>query len=569
MKILMFLTDFASYKTYLDLKNYLHNNNMFNVELDYYYFNFQFTQVYHINKYNMIPHNHITRYMENDYTDKKYGYSIIYTLFVESFMSILRNYINNKEDLLDINNDKNVWLNHIEWYDEFYKGEMNKDIFNKEMNNIPYADIYLISDRTDIPSSGALSVELALSLYLIRKYNSKVFIGGGVMNEANNTISKLINVVGQEYINSKLEYLVGTIGINIYNYIRGYDYQNTRSHIERNIVDIDIPKYEMETYFNNSFAIELVRGCTQRCTFCCNHAINKYDRVDISIYEKWLNYLNEYYPNSTIYMFAPEVNTNKEYFIKVLNYIIERNIKNKFSFYVNLSKIDEEQIDLLSQINLIELKTSIDHLFDKQSNKIYPQFDILDRNINKLRDILRQKKGKLQLYLVANVPKYHIIDWSTYKNVFQRYFDVLSYSEFYICPSTPYYYNPSEYGLEYVYYQNRYKELDNIKNYINKIPAIYFRNDINRKELVNIKYDILKNMRKELMLELSGALTNIRQINFNFLLALLNQVRTDIEFVDKRDKQIDRYIFNYSTNIGYKFYPNNDTIKKMKDSLKV
>ena len=75
-------------------------------------------------------------------------------------------------------------------------------------------------------------------------------------------------------------------------------------------------------------------------------------------------------------------------------------------------------------------------------------------------------------------------------------------------------------------------------------------------------------MRKELMLELSGALTNIRPINFNFLLVLLNQVYPDIDLVSNRDKQIDKYITNYSTDIGYKFYPDSETVKKMQRSLR-
>ena len=119
LKILMFITDFATYKTYLDLKNFLINNNCNNIELNYYYFNFQFTHSYPINVNNMVAHNHITKYLEKDYTNQQYGFAITHTLFLESFISILRNYINNQEDLLDIDKN-NIFLNHIEWYDEFY-----------------------------------------------------------------------------------------------------------------------------------------------------------------------------------------------------------------------------------------------------------------------------------------------------------------------------------------------------------------------------------------------------------------------------------------------------------------
>ena len=66
MKILMFLTDYASYKTYLDLKNYLHNNNFTDIELEYYYFNYTFVNPYKHNnqKYLFYTTNHLTHYIE-------------------------------------------------------------------------------------------------------------------------------------------------------------------------------------------------------------------------------------------------------------------------------------------------------------------------------------------------------------------------------------------------------------------------------------------------------------------------------------------------------------------------
>ena len=567
LKILMFITDFATYKTYLDLKNFLINNNCNNIELNYYYFNFQFTHSYPINVNNMVAHNHITKYLEKDYTNQQYGFAITHTLFLESFISILRNYINNQEDLLDIDKN-NIFLNHIEWYDEFYNQKMNHDIFNKEINNIPYADLYLISDRTDIPSTGALSVELTLALYLIRTYNSKVFIGGGVFNESKNIIVQLINAVGKEYTNGKLEYLVGTIGVNIFNYIKGYDYQNKRTPIENIVNDIYLTHEEMSDIMCNRFAIELVRGCTQKCQYCCNHTINQYSRVNIDIYKQWLFYLSENYPNCLIHFFAPEVNTNKQYFIDVLNYIINNNIKNPFSFYINLSKIDDEQIEMLSKINLVEIKTSIDNLFDKQNNKIWYNLDIVDNNITKLRNILRSKHGRLQLYIVANAPTYHIVDWNTYKYIFKKYYDIISYSEFYIYPSTVYFNNPADYGITYLYYSNRYKETSAISNIISKVPVMFFRKDRNRKDIVNMKYEILKNMKSEIILELSGAVNNIRSLNFTFLLALMNQIYPDLDLIETHDKQLDKYIISYSNNVGYRFYPKNNTIQKMQRSLR-
>ena len=231
MKILMFITDFVTYKTYLDLKNYLYNNNCTDIELNYFYFPYSSVNGYYNNNNNTTSFVHITRYMEKDYTNKEYGYCMTHTRFMESFLSILNNYVNRKENLIDIDNIEGLYFNNLDWYNE-YGENMTKERFINTLSEIPHSDIYLLSSRDNISCSASLSVELALALYLIRKYGSKVFIGGNHFNEPNNPIVELINAVGREYTNGKLEYLVGTIGINIYNYLKGYEYQNKRSPIK-------------------------------------------------------------------------------------------------------------------------------------------------------------------------------------------------------------------------------------------------------------------------------------------------------------------------------------------------
>ena len=532
MKILMFLTDYASYKTFLDLQNYLYNHKCTNIELDYYYFNYSYANPYKDDKEYLLYTNHqITPYMEHDYTDRKYGYAIQHTIFMESFMSIIKNYTKGQEDLLDINNNSNLYLNNIYWFKEF-NAEMNKQKFNNELEHIPRADLYLISSRNGFKCFALLSVEIALSLYLIRKYNSKVFIGGGAINEPDNIIIKLINTIGYEYTYNKLEYLIGTIGIGVYNYINGLPYQNQRSPIERNIINLNITSSEMK-YFNNSFAIELVRGCTQGCPYCCNSYINKYDKVDINIYDKWFKYLQEYYPNATIYFYAPEINTDKEYFDEVLEYLINHNIQNPLSFYINITKIDNEQISKLNKLNIDELSCGLDLLFDNVSYKNYGELDELYNKI----DTLKQVCNKLIAYIVSNVPNHHLINWIEYKDIYIKYHEVLTYSEFVLYSSTPIDKNPYKYGLDYLYYKNRYNELSAIENIINKVPVMYFRKDINRKELVNRKYDILCNMKKYVLMGATCGFTN-----GSFLKSLIEQIIPDDNLLDKHDMIIDKAI---------------------------
>lgn len=177
----MFITDFSSYKTYLDLKNYLYNNNYLdNIDLDYFYFDYTNAHSYHIEKYNTIAHIHLTKLIESVYTQKQYGYVFLYSMFIESLMSVLKNFITGKDDLLDIDNIDRLALNYIEW-NITLGSTMTKEQFNQTLDNIPYADIYLISNRLDMLNTASNTIEMALALYLIRKYNSKVFVGGGLL----------------------------------------------------------------------------------------------------------------------------------------------------------------------------------------------------------------------------------------------------------------------------------------------------------------------------------------------------------------------------------------------------
>lgn len=542
----MFLTDFVSYKTFNDLKNYLYNSSCKNIELDYYYFNYQLVHGYDINNNNISSFIHITKYMEQDYTNKKYGYCMTHTRFIESFMSILRNFINKKDNLLDISNPLNLYFNDIHWYSDNKDLPINKDIFNKEIDNIPYADLYLISSRDNISNSAALSVELALALYLIRKYNSKVFIGGNHFNQNNNPIVNLINAVGHEYTNDKLEYVIGTIGINIFNYIKGTEYQNKWSPIETNIPVLNLSKNFLNI-LDNQFAIELIRGCQHNCPYCCNHIISKYNRVNIDVYKQWLIYLSDNYPDCCISLFAPELNTDKEYFINILKWIINNNIKTSFRFYVNLNYIDEEQIEYLSKISINDLRFSIDLLND---NTIYQEK--LSYYVDKLLEL---KTGKTYIHIVTNVPNCTPTIYHYYKDIFHKYYKYLFWNEYHLYTCTDYFYNSQKYGINFLYYKCRYKELNLINKCIEQIPVMYWRNDLNRKELVNNEYDILNNLKKETF--------DIDNNNHHFIPSLIHQIAPDLDIVENPNNLLNVYVNNFVKNFIYKNYANKISYKEL------
>lgn len=554
INILMFLMDFSSYKTYLDLVNYLYNNKL-DVKLDYYYFNYKYVNAHHNTNNSIMSPIHTTRYMENDYTTEKYGYNMTHTRFVESFMSVLKNYINNKDDLLDIDNPDNLYLNNIEWYDDIGTNthKLSKEDFNVKINDIPYADIYLITSRQGNHSTACLSVELALALYLIRKHNSKVFIGGNHYNQLNNMVANLINAVGREYTNDKLEYLIGTIGINVYNYIKGYEYQNTWSQIERQTKDLAQSDLD-NRILGDEFMIELIRGCKNRCVYCSNPILNsKYDIVPIETYHQWLNLLNNNL-NYTVHLMAPEINTDNEYFIHTLKYIINNNLNNKFQFYLNINCITDEQISLIKHVNINDINIGIDLLFDGAKYNKYNNMSTIDNVMNCI-DKLLELNAHISMFMVANVPMFLPVTFNQYKDIFKKYHEFINWSEFQIPPVTDYIHNPSKYGIRYIYYNNRYKELSSIDKYISKLPVMYFRTDLNRKEMVNNKYDILKNMTNVLLFQSN---------NVAFLFSLVHDILSDLDLVDNHNYMLDKFIINYSNKYVHRYSSAVDIKEKIK-----
>ena len=314
---------------------------------------------------------------------------------------------------------------------------------------------------------------------------------------------------------------------------------------------LNFNKYSMKNYFDNTFVMELIRGCTQGCPYCCNSVINKYDKVDISIYNKYFQYLNKKSSSTGIFLYAPELNTNKEYFINTCKYLY-KNVKNPISMFVNLDKMDDEQFEWILKLNLFELKFAIDGIVEHTK---YRKWDNLERTYEYLKTLTNIRKSsniEITCHMVANAPNYVLLNWDTYKDIFLRFSDIIKYSEFYLMTSVDYFHHPEKYGISFLYYQNRYKELFAINDVISKVPVMYFREDINRKELANRKYDVLRHLKKQIITDMLHIKQNT---NLYGVLNLMCQIYPDLDLINNRDKQIDKYIENYVNNIGYKLKP--------------
>ena len=117
MNILFIITDSSGYKTYLELKNYLHNNNC-HINLNYYYINadindikFDSNKFYHENSRLIDSFEGedevLSKYYDEYYNiNRPYGYALARTMFIPSTLIVLKNYLNNEQYLLSNLNTK-------------------------------------------------------------------------------------------------------------------------------------------------------------------------------------------------------------------------------------------------------------------------------------------------------------------------------------------------------------------------------------------------------------------------------------------------------------------------------
>ena len=193
---------------------------------------------------------------------------------------------------------------------------------------------------------------------------------------------------------------------------------------------------------------------------------------------------------------------------------------------------------LRKTVKKINTQTKL-YFVDKSQEYDYLINEKLDK-LNKLVQLCNSRNTTLYAYIVANVPKYVGVDYSRYKDIFTKYQNIIQYSDFVLFISTDIAKNPHKYGLKYSYYTNRYKELSSIDKVISNIPIMYFREDIDRKQLLLKKYAILQHMIKDIAY---GVMLGFK--NKFFLQLLIEQVLPDIDVIDKHNRVLDKLILKY------------------------
>jgi len=541
MNILFIITDSSGYKTYLELKNYLHNNNC-HINLNYYYINadindikFDSNKFYHENSRLIDSFEGedevLSKYYDEYYNiNRPYGYALARTMFIPSTLIVLKNYLNNEQYLLANLNTKE-YLTTIK-----YKQYKDYIEFEEQYNNIPNADLYLISERNGSFNTAVLTIQISLALYLHRRNkDSKIIIGGGKNNNSNNPIVNLINAIGKNYTDNKLEFCVGDIGPVIYNYINNTNYNNVYGMNNKEVLDLDISEYEMKYILKNNFGVSYSKGCINNCPFCIGHNISTFDIINnINIYNKYFIYLNKNYPNTNINVFDNEINHTKDYFATFMHNIISLNINNPITIFLDMKMITDNDIMLMKQYKNIILNVSADYL-DTINKK-----DIIT-NFKHMYDKLKNNNINVdKIYMVANIPNFKTINNIDFLEVFKYSYNNNIYEDFRLELSSDLYINANKYNITFVNYNNKDNTFLNIEKELNNIPIMYYRSDYNRKELLNEKYKLLNKLKGYLLLIVNNKLKSNNLIDSLVVNSFIYR-----DLIDNRIKYLDNLVDEY------------------------
>lgn len=501
-KIVMLIEDFMGYKNFLELKNWLHINKYLNkVELSYHYIDMYNGRCDYNHKdlnyvdnsfYDMSKSGAIEKYFDLDIT--KYGQFFGGLFHTNNILLVLENYLKDTNSMFD-----NITVDNEDLMRSIKLKNSTIEEFESTVDDIPKADLYLISLRNAYYSASEM-LQVGIALILIKKYKDcKIFMGGGGHSTELNSTYKLFKKISETYLDNQIEYLIGDIGHIVYNYLNGLDYYKAYGLPDTNetLPPLEITADENTKFMHNKFSVTYSTGCINRCPFCVASFISNFNLIkNYTMYNDYFKYLSDNYPDSDIFLNDNELNHNREYFINLLNNFIDLQLKNRVIFFLDMTTVDDDIIEMLSKFNC-GIEISFDFLsgYYNEKNSYYV--------IHKCKDIINKlKTNKVfikRLFSISNVPNNTTIlneDFQTvYKAVKQIPNIEFCYREFRLNTASLIYIEKEKYGISCEYYKNDNPIFNDIKEVFKEIPIIYYRNDYNRKDLINIYYEfLLKNL---------------------------------------------------------------------------
>jgi len=549
----MFVNNASTFKVYQELKQYMYVKDCLNdIDLSYYYL--QTRKPYFLDNngyiYPRLEYNTsgIHRYFFGK--DDKLAYTITDNTTVDYLLQMVDNYINNRDISYNLANQSN--MNSDKLCDSITKKVITFSDFEKSLNKIPEADLYLISIHTE-----PLSIlQYILAIYLLKKYkNCHILIGGGRNANIDNPETILINKIGESYFDNRLHRCAGAIGPTVFNFINNKDYDSCFIDIKEYFEkpwNISLTNYEVNTVCDNEMYLSTSYGCPNRCAYCsgcCSHPHTYLDNLEY--YGDILRYLSSTYPQCKLVLFDNELNDDLERFKKSLYWLTNNEIKNPFMFFINLYPLDDETLSLLYKVNIGRLTTSFDGMFERLPYRKYNiDTDPKMTMFNRVRQLAWDKGADFGITSILFVPgspdiERYKTDESFVKTIamnhllyFRKAVIRIFFYQLYL--NSLMYFNRDYYGIKVINYNNtKFKHLDKISNELEQLPIFYTINDLLRYEKINILHKIFSYWYKY-----GNVLFNLNTFSKFELIRIMYSVMDDIRDIYGEHDEIYKFIHN-------------------------
>lgn len=533
LNILMLVNNSASFKIYQELKQYLLVYDYIPNEVNLAYYYIPMKVLFYYDKKQIIPELDFNMkdffYSYNIQTD--YSYKDLYacksTANINYLLQIVHNYINNKP--LDNNLDTVSWIGNKYIYNNQNRKLYTFNDILELADKIPQADIYLINY---LPGA-AFVVQFLIAIYLIKKFNAYVLIGGGKNLNNTNPETQLVNAIGHSYLDNKLFKCSGAIGPTVVDFLNNRPFLNSYIDIHEYFKKpwyINLSDFEVSTICENDIYISTSYGCTGHCPYCVGSNLHSFTELEsLDYYKDILLYLSKHYPNSRVTFYDTELNRNKDRFNSFIEWLKDNNISNKVNFYINLQYIDDISLDILPHINIGDIRSAFDGIFERfnNRNKYNINKDPYLIKFKQLKDVIKKQKGTLFMNSILFIPGSS--DLKKYKEdpmfaeqvakahvlyAFDLTFEINMYGLMF---NSDMFFNKDKYNIKIVNYENnRFKDLKDIANEVNNIPAFYTY-DFTRRDRTHAMHSMLNVWKDNAFLTFDNKLQSNSSREFRYL----------------------------------------------------
>lgn len=551
--IIMIVNNASTFRIYQELKQYMYVKGCLNtINLSYYYL--QTGKPYFLSSngytYPQLDYdtNGIYKYFFG--TNNRQACAIIDAVTIDYILQMIDNYINNRN--ISYNLAQQSHMNSDALCDAITKDINTFSDFEQSLNKIPKADMYLIS----IDNEPLSILQYILITYLLKHYdNCHILIGGGRDIDSNNPETILINKISESYFDNRLHKCTGAIGPTVLNFLDNKDYSHCFMDIKEYFEkpwNISLTNYEVNTICENEVFLAMSYGCPDKYVYRGGCYTQSYTYLDsLEYYKDILQYLNSMHPQCKITLFGNELNDNLDTFKKILCWIISNNIKNPFTFFINLQSLDDETLYLLYKINIGRLTTSFDGMFERLP---YDQYDV-DINsritaFNKIKQLGKDKNIIVNVKSILFVPgspdiKRYKTDKSFIKNIAMKHLLYSKESEVTMTPLRIYlnslsYFNKIYCDINVINYNNhKFKHLDKISDELEQLPLFYTINNLPRYEKVEALYKIFLYWHRY-----ENILFNLNKSSVFKLIRIMYSIMDDIRDMYGEHDEIYKFIHN-------------------------